>query len=159
VSYSPNLPISSGWKSTLSNAFQTLRRVKFIIESDFTWRDFDPQFSANGMTVTNYVVLRSRYFKIQNLMWISVNLTATLAAPLNPYIQIVIPGVASALNNSTSTTPTQGGSCCLQNAGLEYVGRWRLQALTSILGVTLAPVANFTAGNTEILINAVLEVQ
>lgn len=153
--YQPNLPILPDWKGTLTVAFAQLRRAIFVVEGSFGWTDFNPSTDFAGMTVTNYILNRARYLKIGNFSWVSIHLTATLAATLASTITITLPVTAGI---SGSITPAQGGACTIKNAGAEETGGWRIQSTSNQIVVSRKPVANFGAGNVEVLLNSVIEV-
>lgn len=159
--YQPNLPILPDWKGTLTVAFAQLRRAVFVVEDSFTWNDFDPQINFNGMTVTNYNLLRSRILKLGKFVSISVHFTATLAAPLAAFFTLKLPytaGTAGVAGTSAAGTPYQGGACTLLNSAVQEVGVWKIQQTGDTIFILRSPVANFGAGSLELIFNEVIEV-
>jgi len=154
--YSPNLPISSSWKSTLSNAFQLLRRVKFLVEDTFDWGSFNPQVNYTGMTTSNVIVYRARYLKIWKFFWFSIDAAATLAAPLSPYIVIKIPYTIP-LSSFTSDS-IQGDACMVMDNSIFEPGLWYGLSKSNEITFIRSGVVNWSAGNNRIITNAFLEV-
>jgi len=155
MSYSPNLPIGSAWKSTLTLAFQTLRRIKFIIESDFVFSDFNPQTNFNGMTVTNYDAARCRIFVLNKVAFVSINIVATLAAPFASSIVVSLPE-----NIVSSLGVSQRGATQIANAGVDEVGNWTISAESNQITFSRNPVGtNFSAGQANIRVNTFFEIR
>lgn len=151
MTYSPNLPINSGWKSTIQNAFQVLRRIKFIVEDDFTFTDFDPQTDFSGMTVTNYLVNRARGIKIGSIFYFSINISATVAAPLASIIRVTLPYTAFSSGD-------QFGASQNLNAGTSEVGFYIIANGLNGLSFARPGYANFGAGATQVAANGFIEV-
>lgn len=157
MTYSPNLPIGTGWKSTLQVAFQTLRRVKFIIENDFRFVEFDPNPSFGGMTVTNYSAPKCRILILNKIAFVSINISATLAAPFTNIVTVTLPD-----NIITSISASQKGATQIANAGAEEVGIWQSLSGTNTIGFlrTVGGVGtNYSAGVWNIRLNTFLEIE
>lgn len=86
-----NPAILSSWRTTLQVFFQQLRKVAFVVENTFSFGDFDPQIDWNGMTVTDVIIYRARYLKIWKLLFLSIDLKGTLAAPLADKYYLTLP--------------------------------------------------------------------
>jgi hypothetical protein len=95
MSFSPNLKVLSDWRSSLTVAFSALRRISFIVTSDFAFGDFNPQTNFSSMAATNYIINRARYFRIGSIMWLSFDIQATLAAVFVQAITITIPATVA----------------------------------------------------------------
>ena len=153
--FSPNFSVDANWKSTISKAFQQLRRVKFVVENTFSFGDFDPQTNFSGMTVTNYRVYRARYLKIFGMLWFSFEITATLAAPLAANVYIIIPGTGP---DPDATSAGQSGGAQIRNAGVYETGTWLLVGNTNQLQMNRPAWAAFTAGAAVFRANGFVEV-
>jgi hypothetical protein len=151
---SPNLPINTSWRSTLANAFQTLRRIAFLTEQVFQWGDFDPQIDWQGMAASTVLINRSRYLKIWRFFWFSVDFQATLAAPFTNYITIQIPSTVA----PDSPTTFQAGGTMIQNAGALEAGFWFATSSQNTLKFERTASGNFTAGAARIWGNGFIEV-
>lgn len=157
MTYSPNLPIGSGWKSTLQIAFQTLRRIKFIIESDFQWKDFDPNLNFYGMTVTNLLVPRCRYLLLGNIIYFSIDIRCTLGGAAANIITVSLPeNIITPPTNYSSAT--QGGGAFYTNAGVEETGFWLSRANRNTIDFQRAGYANFGAGAFIGIANGFIEI-
>lgn len=154
MSYSPNLPVSSGWKSTIENAFQVLRRIKFIIEGDFSFGDFDPQTNYQGMTTSGYQVYRARYLKIGDMFWFSYNSLASVAAPLTSTITITIPFTAKTRVGDRQ----QGGAGFTSSAGAAECAFWNILSGTNTVRFHRYAGNNWAAGFVELAVNGFIEV-
>jgi hypothetical protein len=123
-------------------AFQTLRRVKFIVEPDFTWRDFNPNTNFGGMAVTGYEAVEARYMILGKLLFFSVDLRATLAAPFTNYVKFTIP------EGKTAKGPKgQGAGAVVWNAGSLTPGHWGAGSNGSTIDFAITPgYANYGAG-------------
>jgi len=153
VTYSPNLPIGSGWKSTLQAAFQTLRRVKFIIEENFSFGDFDPQVNWNGMTVSAVNIRKARYLKLFKLFFVSVDIQATLAAPLTLNVTITIPETIYG-----TSTEYQSGAGSGNSGGPAVTLVWQAQGTTDKILIYRYDFANYGAGVFRGVFNGFLEI-
>lgn len=154
MTFSPNLPISSGWKSTLQNAFQILRRVKFLIDSDFTWTNFDPQLNFGTMTATAVQVYDMRGMRVGNTFFFYGTVGATLAAVFATDVKMTIPYTIS----SRATSVIFGGSIPVMNAGAWESGWWYGLPNSNELNIRRFPVANYTAGAFMSCISGSIEV-
>lgn len=154
MTYSPNLPINSGWKSTIQNAFQILRRIKFVVEDDFKWRDFDPQLNFGTMTATAVRVYSMRGLRIGNLFHFEGTIAATLAAVFTTDVKMTIPYAIYAGPTSLITA----GSVPVMNAGAWESGWWFGLPNTNELNIRRFPVANYTAGAFMSCVNGTIEV-
>jgi len=150
----PNLPVGSGWKSTLTLAFQTLRRIKFVVENTFSFGDFDPQVSWNGMAVSAINIRKARYLKIYKLLFFWVDIQGTVAAPLAAAVIITLPATAAGLSGDYQS----GGASGQDNGGA--VGQvWQVQATTNLLYIYRYNFVNYTAGVFRGIANGFLEIQ
>jgi hypothetical protein len=152
MTYSPNLPISSGWKSTLANAFQTLRRVKFIVEETFSFGDFNPQTNYNGMAATGLNEYRARYLKIGKFFLFSYDSLATVAAPFTNNVTITIP-------YTVKGDRQQGGGAVVSNGGAGESGFFTAVADTNTVIFHRVNDGNWGAGFLEIVCNGFIEIK
>lgn len=153
MSFSPNFSIVEGWNDTLTVAFQQLRRIKFIVEKDFSFGDYDCAPNFGAMTTSNYQMYRSRYLKINKFMWISIDFKVTLAAPFINVIILKLPYNVKGDDLSSQQT----GACYVQNAGSGAVGFCFVNP-NSDLTVARNGGVGFTAGDARVTINAFFEV-
>lgn len=149
----PNLPIGSAWKSTLNLAFQTLRRIKFVVAETFSFGDFDPQINWNGMAVSAVNIRRAKYLKIYKLLFFSVDFTGVVAAPLNNSVIVTLP--ATVAGNSGDA---QSAGCSGNDAGAAVALVWQASALTTNLYVYRYNFVNYTAGVFRGIFNGFVEV-
>lgn len=150
MSISPNLKVGNDWRGSLNVAFATLRRILFIQESDFSFGDFDPQVNWNGMAASNVSILRARYLKIFNMLWFSLDLSATLAATFTTSFSIIMPATAGSVGlQSFAGIGQNGGS----NEGCVA----EIQAGTNILNIYRIGFGNYSAGSTRQRINGFME--
>lgn len=155
----PSLVIGSGWRETLNNAFATLRRINFLIYENFIFKTFDPKLDFQGMTATNYLVRRARFLKIYKFLWLSVDVSVTLAAPFDVQMFLTIPPACIiAGNNTTDTIPRQGSSLIMQNAGVLEAGYWLGLALSNQISIQRNAGGNYTAGGARFVFNGFLEI-
>lgn len=143
--------------SRLATLLQTLRRVPFVIEDTFTFENFDPQVNWSGMTASNVMINRSCFLKIWNFLWVSVDITATLAAPFASNIQITIPYTAAGGYDSTNSR-RQGGGAYVWDAGVGAVGLWFIISGQSQVFFQKGTPANWAAGTGRISGNFFIEV-
>jgi len=154
MTYSPNLPINSSWKSTVQNAFQLLRRVKFMVEPDFEWETFNPQLNFGTMAATAVNIYDMRGLRVGNTFFFQGSIGATLAAVFTTDVQMTIP-----YNIYTSATSViQGGCIPVMNAGAWDSGWWYASPNTNILNIRRAPVAAYTAGAFMACLSGTIEV-
>lgn len=154
MSFSPNLKVLTDWRSSLNVAFSVLRRIKFIIEDNFSFGDFNPQLNYGGMTVTSPLIYRARYLKIFKIMWFSIDVTATLAAPFTFQIVATLP--ATTAGDSSSY---QGFCGVGQNTGAgEIILSQTLGTTNSLFIYRGNATPNFTAGVWRARINGFIEV-
>lgn len=152
--FSPNLKVMNDWRSSLTNAFGQLRRVKFAVEDTFEFKDFDPNLYFSGMTVTNLVVFAAKLLKLNNLVFFTVDATFTLAAPFSSTITFELPNVIL----SGPIARVQGGGCLTQN-GLPYeAGIWFGNGETNTI-YTIRTVGLYGAGGGNIRVNGFVEVE
>jgi hypothetical protein len=155
--FTPNYTLDSSWKATLNKVFQQMRRVKFVVEDTFSFGDFDPQTNWNGMTVTGYQVYRARYLKIYKLLWLSIDIRATLAAPFAGSVDVTIPYVIKGSDEVSGAQ--QSLFVRISNASTNEPGMCVAVANTNILTFFRIPIAAFTAGSAILTYNGFLEVQ
>jgi len=158
--YSPTLNILSTWKTTIQQAWQSLRKIRFVIEDTFSFGNFDPKIQWGGMTVTNAYVYRARYLKIFNMMWVSLYASATVAAPLSNGVSFTIPATASGNDDPALATSIilQGGGCVLRDILSYQIGFWRTAGGSDLMYLDRTA-GTFAAGLVEIFVNAFIEVK
>lgn len=154
MTVSPNFIIRPTWKGTLQTAFSFLRRVTLLEPSDFSFGDFDPQINWSGMTVTNVEVNRCRYLKINKFIWFSIDIRATLAAPLAAIVSVDIPTGATALGPQV-----QGAGALFLNGGTGEIGSWSTIADRGFVYAQRADFTNFSAGSWVFVANGFIEVK
>lgn len=155
--YSPILNIASGWRTTVGNAFQTLRRVSFVIEDTFSFGDFDPQINWKGMAATAVVVRRARYLRIFNFLLFSLDISATLAAPFATEVQVTLPD-SKTTYGTQNNNEAQGGAYNGSNAGVGETNPWNSNSGWSYLSLQRVNGAAYTAGAFRAILNGFLEV-
>lgn len=153
MSFSPNLQVLSNWRQTVTVAFQQLRRVAFLVESIFSWGDFDPQINWNGMAATGVGIYRARYLRIYKFLWFGVDFGATLAAPFTSQITITIP---STLPNDPTALHAAGA--LVEDAGVFAVGYWYGIGGTNLLNFRKGDTTNFAAGAGRVTCNGFIEI-
>jgi len=158
--FNPKFAVLSNWRTTVSQAFQYLRRVSFAIDDSFAFEEFNPQIDFGGMTVTNLVVINSRYIKLNKLLFFSFSLSCTLAVPFTNTIKIRIPGTtigdsSSALSNFKIQA---GGAYVLNPAITSVVGYWTSLPGSNEIGILLNTAVNYAAGTTAIGVNGFVEI-
>jgi hypothetical protein len=148
---SPNLKVLSDWRSTTSVAFSVLRRIAFIKEDDFKFGDFDPKTTFRGMGTADYVIYRARFLKVFKLLFLSLDLSVTVSAPLTFGINIELP------EGTTAAAGAGGGqSFCIYVNGTP--GTAVISEEQSNLRLDNAGFTNFGAGGVRIIGNGFLEV-
>ena len=152
--YTPNLAVLSDWITSLTVAFSKLRRISFVVENTFTFEDFDPQTNYLGMTVTNYIVNRARYLKIFGLAWFSLDISATVAAPLANSVTITLPVTcAGDIGNK------QGAGALLRLVGGDETGYWITDSQVNLITFRRSTAINYAAGVLRIISNGFFEVK
>lgn len=151
--YTPNLKVLKDWRGSLNVAFSILRRVAFVIEDTFSFGDFNPQTNWQGMTVTNYQVYRARYLKIFKMMWVSLDIRGTVAAPLTTNVSVILPATGGGGEDSSQ----QSSANRLVDNSVNEVGFSALAKGSNEMYFYRAPIANFTAGPAIITFNGFLE--
>lgn len=154
MTYSPNLPINSGWKSTVQNAFQVLRRIKFMVEHDFEWTDFDPKLNFGTMTATAVQVYDMRGRRVGNTFEFYGTVGATLAAVFATDVTVTIPYTIA----SRPTSIIFGESIPVMNAGAWESGWWYGLPNTNLVNIRRFPVAAYTAGAFMTCLSGTVEV-
>lgn len=145
MSFTLNLKVLKDWRSSLSVAFQILRRIQFIVEDTFSWGDFDPQIDWGGMAATGIEVGRCRYLKIWNFLWFSIDIRASLAAPFTTQVGITLPGTSTG-GGDYSPKRVQGGAMIVYNAGVESIGSHDITDDTNVTYIKRPALAAYTAG-------------
>lgn len=143
----------SSWQSTLKVFFQQLNKIKFVIEDTFSFGDFDPQVDWGGMTTTLVTMRRARYLKIWKLLWVSIHVDGTVAAPLTNVIKIAVPATGAG-----DTSSVQGYIWRLANAGTVEAASLSFNAGSNLLQLFRLSGANYTAGTVSIRFNGFFEV-
>ena len=151
--YTPNFSVGGSWRSAITLITSQLRKIKFADDQSFTWLDFNPQTNFSGMTVTDYKVTRCRYLLLNKLIFLSVDLEATLAAPLANVISVEFPGTVAGDLGSLQT-----GGVNIRNAGAIEIAGWQGNGQASYISFVRAAAANFSAGAVRIMMNGFLEV-
>ncbi len=149
-----NLPISSGWKSTLANAFQVLRRIAFVVPETFSFGDFDPQIDFRGMANAGLITNRARYLKIYKLLFFSLDFEATLGAPLTNYVTITLPEGLTAYGEDSF----HNGSVQINNAVTGEADFWNCEGGTNLVNIFRTGAVNYTAVATRWHVSGFLEV-
>lgn len=159
--FKPNFSLLSNVKETVRVALGQLRRIAFATDDTFTWTDFDPQIDFAGMGTASVSVRYARYIKINKLLFISVDFSVTLSAPLASFISIVIPGTTS--GNETGATGALVSKTqyfgCTSDFNTGEAGLATISAGTNILYFTRPGNANYLAANVRIAANGFLEIK
>lgn len=143
--------------STLANAFQILRRIDFVTTDLFSWGAYNPNINFNGMAVTNLVIRRARYIKIMNMLWFSLDFSATLAAPLGNVITTSLPFVSP--NTNPSLNQLQGGGIMTNSGGGSFeAGFWWNSSGFGDANFSRTASANWGAGAARVICNGFIEV-
>lgn len=101
--FSPNLAIISTWQQSLRSAFMQLRGINFATDESFVFTDFDPKCDYYGMTTSNISINTARYLKLNKLLFISIDIAVTLAAPMALQFSIELPDNNTARGEATSS--------------------------------------------------------
>lgn len=152
MTYTPNLTVGRDWRGTLNKSFSILRRVLFLTPDDYEMVDFDPQFDGNGMTVSAFSVPRCRKMLIGKMLWISLDIRATLAAPFATSIKITIP-------NTATGTAAQQGATSMANAGVAETGHYAIDGGKNVISFLRGAFGAYTAGAAQWNLNAFIEVE
>lgn len=160
--FSFKISMRSTWQSTLAVLMQAMRRVKFVVESTFSFGDFDPNPDYLTSTVTARRIDRARYLKIGKLLWVSVDFRATIGGAISQACIIQLPFQVNA--TASNTTPRQGGVCYGSTAGTPAPVSWSSlpTAGTYNNGIqfdSINPPTAFAAGVLIIRGNMFLEIQ
>lgn len=97
--FKPNLITGDEWRTTLISAFTQLRKPSFATEDTFVLSNYDPSPNWYGMTVSGILIQRSLYLKLNKLIFLSFDISATLAAPLALSFSVTLPGARIAAGN------------------------------------------------------------
>ena len=155
--FSPNLKILADWRETFTSAFQELRRFPFATQNTFAWSNFNPQTNWRGMTTTLITISRTRYMLVNKILYFSLDISATLAAPLTNSVLITLP--ESLLAPGQAITPNaQAGATALLDGGILYTGKWILYDGLNVIALQSATGANFAAGSFRCVTNGFIEV-
>ena len=154
--FSPNYAVLPTWKSAISVAFQQLRRVRFAVDSTFEWSDFDPQVDYDGAAHTAQVILASRYLLVNKILFFSLDIQATLAAPLSTRVRVTLPRNKTA--GGTSSALQCGGTVGVDGGATVEVGSWQIIAGESHLDFRRPGNIAFTAGFFRGIANGFIEV-
>ena len=101
--FAPDLAIISTWQQTLRSAFMQLRRVNFATDNTFVFNEFDPQCDYYGMTTSAIDIRRAQYCKVNKLLFLSLDIAVTLAAPMALFFSIKLPINCTAAGATTSS--------------------------------------------------------
>jgi len=132
-----SLPINANIAGTLRAWRSEIIGGNLLDIPAFSFGNFDPQINFNGMTVTNFNVVRARYLRIFKMFWFTFEATATLAAPFASTINIIIP------NTGKSTQIAVGYG---QNAGTGELSVHQLLANANTVQIYRQAFGNYTAG-------------
>jgi hypothetical protein len=152
--FSPKLSILSTWNSTVSQAFQMFRRVKFVVEDTFSWGDWLPAVSGqSGMVVNNITIFNARYLKLFNFLWVTFDIQFVTAAPFSTSVLLSLPATAAAPQKSAqfAATVVSGGGT---DAGLAILDREANQ-----IALFRPAAAAYAAATYRITCNGFFEVQ
>lgn len=152
MTFSPNLKVLSDWRSSLTVAFSTLRRIAFIVLDDFSFGDFNPNTNFSTMTATAYVCNRARYVKIGKFMFFSIDIQATLAAVFTSAVRITLPYTVAG-----ESTSFQGVAGFGQNGGTGEACVAQVAGGASDMFIYRYNNANYTAGAWRARINGFME--
>lgn len=157
--FSPNFTLDEAWRTTLNKVFQQLRRIRFVVEDTFSFGTFDPTVDFQGMTISNYIVQRARFLRIWKFLWLSVDVTVTLASPFTVQMFVILPpGCTVAGDGTDSTDSRQGGSLVMQNNSTLEAGYWLALPLSNRISIQRNAGGNYSAGNARFAFNTFIEV-
>lgn len=152
--YSPNFSLSGSWQKTFSSMYQVLRRVRFVVENTFSFGDFDPQLDFGVMTAASVVVNRARYIKILNMLWWSLDCSATLSGSFTLRVYVTIPGTGESLGQIN----TQVVHALVRNGGTYEAGHCHLVSGENRMSIFRGALGNYSAGAWSCTANGFFEV-
>lgn len=146
-----NFKVLSDWRSSVSNAFQQLRRTIFVYENDFEWQTLPMEFDGNGLTY-NTLAIEANYLKIGKLLFIrcQVNFTASAGAVATVYLTIPYTFPTGPVDQIT-TGFVSGGAATYSGIVTGVQG-------TNKIGVNQSTLANYALAGAVINFNAFFEV-
>lgn len=75
------LPILGGWRETLQSWAAAIRPVKFLLETDFAWKPWEPAISTSGGgSVTGISTKYAQYLKVNDTVFLSVACSITVSS-------------------------------------------------------------------------------
>jgi len=157
--FSPNYAVLKNWQQTVTVAFQQLRRIKFVVRETFSFGNYDPQVNWQGMTVSGVTVNRARYLKLYKIIFLSIDFTATLAAPLTNFITVVIPEGINAPAAENGAIHLQGGAALVQDNGVTETGTYQIVGGSNLINFFRSATANFNVGVARVTLNTFIEIE
>lgn len=148
--------------SNVENLLKELKRVPFVIEDTFTFKDYDPQVTGVALTVTGTKVRHCRYLKIWKFVWLSFYFQTTMSAGAGVEIDMVLPeGLIGAGNfDSFATYTTQKAAVYNNGDATNGIGEAELFAEEGKIRIyTLTRASYVTPGTASIGGNLFFEVK
>ena len=166
--FRPKFAVLSDARKSILNVIQTLRRVPFVIADTFSFGDWDitVDWSTAGDTTTaggleTKFIKRARYIKIWNMLWVSVDIGATLRAPFGELVTFTLPYTLTGYQSATTgvNDDRQGMGCFVENAAVPEAGNAFARSGTNIVRVERYGAGLFTAGAARVCLNGFFEVR
>lgn len=150
-----SLPINKNIAGTLRAWRSEFVSGMLLSVSDFFFKDFEPATNFGTMTVTNYTVNRARYFSLWKFCWFSIDIRATLAAPLGTTVVVSLPVSAPPIK---TLAEVQGAGAYMFNAGVAETGTWSISGGQNAINIHRPGTAAFTAGSFIVIANGFIEI-
>lgn len=150
-----NFKVDSSWRSSLNTAFSFLRRTTLLTPGDFELTDFDPRMDFHGMTITNFLIRRCKYLKINKYFFYSIDIAMTLAAPFAAEVDVQLPLGLTVAGDSGFL---QCNHLLTSQAGVNEAGHALGRGTTSLISLQRGASGNFGAGNARFIGNGFIEV-
>lgn len=145
-----NLNITSDTKETLKIAFQKLRRTPFVVEDTLTFDEVATSLSST-MTITTPLMKRARALKLNDFLFLSVNLTLTAGGAPSNVITLTVPYTFPSTGDQSVPGYVFGGA-------VTAIGLVRAVAGSNRLEIYQDNLTNYTLGAISIEFNGFFEV-
>ncbi len=148
-----SLPISKNIASTLRAWRSEIIQNRLASFDEVVFKDFIPAANYGSLAVSDYQVFRARYRVLGKMLFFSIDISATLAAPLSNSYTIFLP-----LTAAGTVDVIQGGQGFSDNGGASQGCLWQIYGTTNQLVIYRNSLANYTAGSTRARINGFIEI-
>lgn len=155
--YAPNFAIGSSWRSAMTLLVSQFRKIKFAVESTFSFANYTPDLFWNGATANPVYIHHARYLRLNKLLFISVCVQATLGGAVTNLVGFSLP---ESLIGADVPIFQQGGcGLLIPGSGFE-VGFWSLAGRADMMSLGRGPGGplNYPAGAVIYSVNAFVEV-